>query len=359
MAVALFDTASTLAPLRDELRAAIDRVLDSERFILGPEVAAFEQELAALHGRGARRRRGQRHRRDHDRAARDGRRPGRRGGRAVVHLLRLGRGDPADGRHAGLLRHRPGDVLRHRRHGARGADAAHEGRDRRAPVRQRRAGAPRSRRWACRCSRTPRRPSARTRRHGRAGRAGHGRDALLLPLEEPRLLRRRRDDPHLRRAASPSRRASCAFTARATRSTTSSSATTRAWTSCRRRSCACSCHISTPGRPAAARRRATTRRRGSASWWRCPSRSPGRRRPGICTSCAHPQVERLQEALAARASASSPTTARPVHRQPPMRRWGDGVELPGDRAGRAQHLAIPMSPVLTRAQADEVVAAGA
>jgi dTDP-3-amino-3,4,6-trideoxy-alpha-D-glucose transaminase len=50
MAVPLFDTSSTLAPLRDELRAAIDRVLDSERFILGPEVQAFEQELAAFTG---------------------------------------------------------------------------------------------------------------------------------------------------------------------------------------------------------------------------------------------------------------------------------------------------------------------
>src|ERR1700694_6358335 len=50
MAVPLFDTASTLAPLREELRAAIDRVLDSERFILGPEVEAFERELAAYSG---------------------------------------------------------------------------------------------------------------------------------------------------------------------------------------------------------------------------------------------------------------------------------------------------------------------
>src|SRR6185312_7052946 len=47
MAVTLFDTAATLAPLREQLRAAIDGVLDSERFILGPQVASFEQELAA------------------------------------------------------------------------------------------------------------------------------------------------------------------------------------------------------------------------------------------------------------------------------------------------------------------------
>jgi dTDP-3-amino-3,4,6-trideoxy-alpha-D-glucose transaminase len=52
MAVALFDTSSPLAPLREELRAAIDRVLASERYILGPEVAAFEREFAAYCGAG-------------------------------------------------------------------------------------------------------------------------------------------------------------------------------------------------------------------------------------------------------------------------------------------------------------------
>jgi dTDP-3-amino-3,4,6-trideoxy-alpha-D-glucose transaminase len=50
MAVALFDTSSPLAPLRGELRAAVLRVMDSERYILGPEVAAFEQEFAAFCG---------------------------------------------------------------------------------------------------------------------------------------------------------------------------------------------------------------------------------------------------------------------------------------------------------------------
>src|SRR5579884_3360413 len=50
MAVPLFDTTTQLAPLRDELRAAVARVLDSERYILGPEVAAFEQEFAAYCG---------------------------------------------------------------------------------------------------------------------------------------------------------------------------------------------------------------------------------------------------------------------------------------------------------------------
>jgi dTDP-4-amino-4,6-dideoxygalactose transaminase len=48
--VPLFDTSTQLRGLRAELDAAITRVLDSERYILGPEVAAFEQELAAYCG---------------------------------------------------------------------------------------------------------------------------------------------------------------------------------------------------------------------------------------------------------------------------------------------------------------------
>jgi dTDP-3-amino-3,4,6-trideoxy-alpha-D-glucose transaminase len=50
MGVALFDTSTPLIPLREELRAAVARVLDSERYILGPEVAAFEREFAAYCG---------------------------------------------------------------------------------------------------------------------------------------------------------------------------------------------------------------------------------------------------------------------------------------------------------------------
>jgi dTDP-3-amino-3,4,6-trideoxy-alpha-D-glucose transaminase len=50
MAVPLFDTATPLAPLRDELMTAITRVVDSGGFILGPEVQAFERELAEYVG---------------------------------------------------------------------------------------------------------------------------------------------------------------------------------------------------------------------------------------------------------------------------------------------------------------------
>ena len=50
MAVALFDTVSPLRALRPQIDAAIARVVDSGRFILGPEVSAFEEEFAAYCG---------------------------------------------------------------------------------------------------------------------------------------------------------------------------------------------------------------------------------------------------------------------------------------------------------------------
>src|SRR5271155_5117320 len=52
MGVPLFDTSTALADLREELRAAVTRVLDSQRYILGPEVEAFESEFAAYCGAG-------------------------------------------------------------------------------------------------------------------------------------------------------------------------------------------------------------------------------------------------------------------------------------------------------------------
>src|SRR3954454_4298953 len=50
MSVPLFDPSTPLEPLRGELDAAIARVLDSKHFVLGPEVEAFERELAAYVG---------------------------------------------------------------------------------------------------------------------------------------------------------------------------------------------------------------------------------------------------------------------------------------------------------------------
>ena len=52
MPVPLFDTSTPLAPLRAEIDAAIAGVVDSAKFILGPEVGAFEREFAAYCGAG-------------------------------------------------------------------------------------------------------------------------------------------------------------------------------------------------------------------------------------------------------------------------------------------------------------------
>ena len=48
--VPLLDLKAQNAPLRDEILAAIARVCDSQRFIMGPEVDALEHELAAMLG---------------------------------------------------------------------------------------------------------------------------------------------------------------------------------------------------------------------------------------------------------------------------------------------------------------------
>jgi dTDP-3-amino-3,4,6-trideoxy-alpha-D-glucose transaminase len=50
VAVPLFDPLTPLEPLREELRASLERVLELAKFILGPECAAFERELAAYLG---------------------------------------------------------------------------------------------------------------------------------------------------------------------------------------------------------------------------------------------------------------------------------------------------------------------
>jgi dTDP-3-amino-3,4,6-trideoxy-alpha-D-glucose transaminase len=50
LSVPLFDTSTPLAPLRGELEAAVARVLETQKFILGPEVAEFEREFAAYCG---------------------------------------------------------------------------------------------------------------------------------------------------------------------------------------------------------------------------------------------------------------------------------------------------------------------
>jgi dTDP-4-amino-4,6-dideoxygalactose transaminase len=50
MRVPLLDLAAQFAPIRDDVLAAVVRVCDSQRFILGPEVEALEADMARLLG---------------------------------------------------------------------------------------------------------------------------------------------------------------------------------------------------------------------------------------------------------------------------------------------------------------------
>jgi len=50
MSVPLLDLKEQYATIRDEIRTAIDRVCDTQQFILGPEVEALETEIASLCG---------------------------------------------------------------------------------------------------------------------------------------------------------------------------------------------------------------------------------------------------------------------------------------------------------------------
>jgi dTDP-3-amino-3,4,6-trideoxy-alpha-D-glucose transaminase len=72
---------------------------------------------------------------------------------------------------------------------------------------------------------------------------------------------------------------------------------------------------------------------------------------------AHPEVQRLESALHAAEIGHKAYYRTPVHRQVAMREWGTGVELAATEEAARTHLAIPLSPVLTREQVDEVVAA--
>src|SRR5215470_14755992 len=48
--VPLLDLQAQYRPLRAEILAAIERVCDSQRFIMGPEITALEHEMAVMLG---------------------------------------------------------------------------------------------------------------------------------------------------------------------------------------------------------------------------------------------------------------------------------------------------------------------
>src|SRR5512146_3037301 len=50
MNIPLLDLKAQYASIREQVRTAVDQVLDNQRFILGPQVAALEEEIAGLCG---------------------------------------------------------------------------------------------------------------------------------------------------------------------------------------------------------------------------------------------------------------------------------------------------------------------
>lgn len=71
----------------------------------------------------------------------------------------------------------------------------------------------------------------------------------------------------------------------------------------------------------------------------------------------HERAEELLATLKERGIGSRSYYRVPAHLQPAMRDFAPAVALPGTEESARTNLAIPMSPVLSRAQADEVVAA--
>jgi hypothetical protein len=270
MAVPLFDTSAPLRPLREELRQAIERVLERERYILGPEVEAFEREFAAYCGA------------EHAVGVANGT-------DAITIALRamgVGPGDevvvPSFTFYASVEAIQPTgatpvfcDIDPHSYCvTAETVRAALTPRSKAviavhlfgnvAPVGEIAAlGVPvledAAQAAGSRSAPRPRSPST-------------------PPRTSPASVTAGRSSPPT--ARSPSRPGCCASTARATRSATRRSATTRGWTSSRRRSYAFSYRIWTSGPAVAATRSAAIATPGSASWPSCRARSRGWRPRG-------------------------------------------------------------------------------
>ena len=269
----------------------------------------------------------------------------------VVHVLRVGRGDPRDGRDAGVLRRRPRDVQRHARDGEGGDDAEDEGGRRGRPVRQpgagrrdrgaRRAGA-RGRRAGRRrrCSRTPRRARSAPPRRSRSSR----------PRTSARSATAARSPPTTTR--SPTARGRCASTARATRSTFEqvgyNSRLDELQAALLRILLPAPRHVER--RPP--RRRRALRARGAVRARRAAAHAARRdARRGTSTSCAIADADALAAGLTERGIGAKAYYRRPVHRQPA---FATELALPGTDEVARTHLAIPMSPVLSPEQAAEV-----
>ena len=269
-----------------------------------------------------------------------GRRPGRRGHRPVVHVLRLGRGDPADRRaRPSSATSTPTTFVHHRRDGAsavltpktKAVIAVHLFGNV-APIAEIEALGVPVLEDAAQAAGTVladgRRPGA----------LGHDRHLLVLPVQEPRRLRRRRRDHDERRRAGRDASGRCASTAPRT-----SGPSTMIGHNCRLDEL----QAGDPARPAPAPRRLGRRP---------PRRGRPLRRGGlgelvtlpVPTAGARPAWHLYvvrHDARRRRCSPRSrtPASARaayyrvPVHLQPAMREYAPTLDLPGtDEAARTQ-----------------------
>ncbi len=89
---------------------------------------------------------------------------------------------------------------------------------------------------------------------------------------------------------------------------------------------------------------------------RLPETSPASAPAWHLYVVGHPRADALQAALAERGVESRAYYRTPVHRQPAMRQWAT-AELPGTDEAARTHLALPISAVITREQVNEVVEA--
>ncbi|HYH88740.1 MAG TPA: DegT/DnrJ/EryC1/StrS family aminotransferase [Solirubrobacteraceae bacterium] len=91
-----------------------------------------------------------------------------------------------------------------------------------------------------------------------------------------------------------------------------------------------------------------------------PQPTPGAQPAWHLYVVRHPDADELAAALSAAEIGNKAYYRVPAHRQPAMQAYADGADLPVTDELARTHLAIPMSPVLSREQVEEVVgAAGA
>ena len=332
----LVDVKAQYAPLIPELKERFAEVLESGRFILGPNVAAFEEEAAAYLGV----------------PATVGVGNGTDALVLVLDAMGIGPGDevicPAFTFYAtaeAIVRRGATPVFADIEPATLNLDPG----DVAARITPRTSaimpvhlfGRPGAARRARRA-----RPAA-DRGRGAGVRRGRDRDhwrrldLQLLPDQEP--VRRSATAVSSRRPtrSSPNGFACSASTARATRSTSIWSATTRASTSSRRRRCASSCPSSTAGTAHGARRRRDTPSSGSAMCASCPPTSRGT--STTCTSVRTPERDRLAAALTEAGIASAAYYVTPLHLQPALRFLGyEEGSLPETERASRENLALPL-----------------